>query len=722
MCECVQMSYARAALWVFISVGRVLYSGIPKTNFEITTVMKRLGVLIVFLLFFTVAGKTQNANVKKVPAPAWVTNTVIDYNLSNLDKDAEDGYVDLDYEKQLSVPAQARYYKKAIKILSDAGVENSSDISVDFDPSYESLDFHSLKIIRGNETIDKLPTVKFKVVQQEKDLDMHLYDGSLTAISILEDVRKGDVLEYSYSINGVNPIFLGRLATVMDVQFSVPIYNLVYRLIIPQGRAITIKNRGTDIKPFIQPEGKDVVYEWKLRQVEALHVPDHTPGWYDPYPMVMVSEYKSWKEVADWARPLYRFDVKLSGALENKIGEIARKNSEAEARTLAALRFVQDEIRYTGIEAGENSHRPHHPNQIFGQRFGDCKDKSYLLCVMLRRMGIEADPVLINTDVGKAIQGWLPSPAVFDHVTARTVVNGRTYWFDPTISYQRGNIRSISYPDYQCGLVVSDASNSLTEIPVGVKGIMSAWETFNVPDMSGLAHLVVKTEYSGKYADNVREDFQTNSHYEMLKRYKEYYSGSYENISADSIAYSDDESSGVATTMEYYTIKDFWKLKDGVSQAHLDPFLISGVLKKPEETDRKYPYTLSFPANYKEQIEVNLPDDWGTSESSDVIQTPSSLFKYHYSGKGSRVVLNYEYSHLKDFIAPGELRQYLAAYKKIDDNSGYLLTYNNSRTSPGPVKSTGPKSIFPALYILLTIALLITMAVRRTRKRDGYWG
>jgi hypothetical protein len=84
--------------------------------------------------------------------------------------------------------------------------------------------------------------------------------------------------------------------------------------------------------------------------------------------------------------------------------------------------------------------------------------------------------------------------------------------------------------------------------------------------------------------------------------------------------------------------------------------------------------------------------------------------------------LNYEYSHLKDFIAPGELRQYLAAYKKIDDNSGYLLTYNNSRTSPGPVKSTGPKSIFPALYILLTIALLITMAVRRTRKRDGYWG
>jgi transglutaminase-like putative cysteine protease len=684
--------------------------------------MRRLGVFIVFLFCLTVAGECQNSKVAKEPAPPWITNSIIDYNLSSLDKDAEDGYVDLDYEKQMSVTAQTKYYRTAIKILSDAGVENSSEVSVDFDPSYERLAFHSLKIIRGKETIDKLASVKFKVVQQEKGLEQHLYDGSLTAMSILEDVRKGDVIEYSYSIKGVNPIFRGRFASFLDVQFSVPIYNLIYKLIIPSERVVTIKNRGTDIKPFVQQSGGDLVYEWKLNQVQALHVPDHTPGWFDPYPMVMVSEYKSWKEVAGWATPLYPFDVKLSTALENKIQEIASKNSDAETRTVSALRFVQDEIRYTGIEAGENSHKPHHPNQIFAQRFGDCKDKSYLLCVMLRRMGIQADPVLISTDVGRAIEEWLPSPGIFDHVTVRAAVDGQTYWFDPTISYQRGSIKAISYPDYQCGLVISESSDALTKIPMGSKGVISSKETFNVPDMSGLAHLVVKTEYSGKYADNVREDFETNSHYEMLKRYKEYYSGSYENISADSISYEDDEKTGVATTFEYYTIKDFWKLKDGITQAHLDPFLINGALKKPEETNRNYPYTISYPANYKEQIELNLPGDWGNSESSDVIKTPSSVFKYHYSGKGRRVVLNYEYSHLKDFIAPGELQQYLAAYKKIDDNSGYLLTYNNNRASSGPVKSTAPKSIFPAMYILLTIAVLITMAVRSMRKRDGYSG
>ena len=682
--------------------------------------MSRTLFIIVFI-FNSFLVRSQSVSVGREPIPSWVISPLFNYNLSNLDNDAEEGYVDLDFEKQISVATQTRYYKKAIKILSESGVQNSSEISIDFDPSYQKLLFHTLKIIRDNKTIDKLSSVKFKVVQQEKDLDKHLYDGSLTAISFLEDIRKEDVLEYSYSIKGFNPILGEKFSSFLDVQYSVPIYNLLYRLIIPAQRMVNIKNLGTDIKPSVQQRNSEIVYEWKLNQITALHVPKHTPGWYDTYPMVIISEYNSWKEVSDWARTLYPLDIKLSAELQNKIGEITSVNPTAESKTLATLRFVQDEIRYTGIEAGENSHRPHHPNQIYTQRFGDCKDKSYLLCVMLRKMGIEADPVLINSEAGKAIQNWLPSPGVFDHVTISVKIGKDAYWFDPTISYQRGHIKSISYPDYKYGLKISESTNSLTEIPLSEKGLLSAKETFNVPDMSGLAYLVVKTEYSGMYADNVREDFKNNSRYEMLKQYKEYYSGNYEDITADSISYSDDETSGIATTIEYYTIKDFWKLKDGNKQAHLDPFLINGVLNKPEETNRNFPYTLTFPVNYKEQIEINLPEDWGRSQTSDVIETPSSILKYDFSGNGSRIVLNYEYTHLKDFIAPHELQQYSAAYKKIDDNCGYLLTYNYNTSSYGPVKNNGSKNVFSSLYTLLAIALIITIVIRRNRKRNNYW-
>lgn len=207
----------------------------------ISIIVKRLVFLFVLIFLLFAVSNGQNKKVNKEPAPSWITETSINYNQSDLDYDAEDGYVDLDYEMQVSVSSQTKYFKKAIKILSEAGVENSSEISIDFDPSYQKLIFHTLKIIRNHQTIDKLQSSKFKVVQQEKDLDLHLYDGSLTAVSFLEDIRTGDVIEYSYSIQGFNPIFNGRYFGLYDVQYSVPIYNLLYKLVTPTNRIPVIE-------------------------------------------------------------------------------------------------------------------------------------------------------------------------------------------------------------------------------------------------------------------------------------------------------------------------------------------------------------------------------------------------------------------------------------------------------------------------------------------------
>lgn len=688
----------------------------------ILTAKRRFACTAAFFFLLSAFSLAQN-KINREEVPSWVTITSVDYNQSNLDNDAEDGYVDMDFEMQVSVFLQTKYFKKAIKILTESGVENSSEVSVDFDPSYQKLVFHSLKIIRNNQSIDKLKTAKFKTVQQEKELDKHLYDGSLTAISFLEDVRAGDVIEYSYSLKGFNPIFNGKYFGLYDVQYSVPVYKLLYKLCVPSNRLPVIKNRGTDIKPAVLQTGSETFYEWKIDQAKALHLPKYTPGWYDGYPMVMVSEYKSWKEVSDWAATLYPLNIKLTQPLQNKISQIQKENTTAEGRTLAALRFVQDDIRYTGIEAGVNSHRPHSPDQIFNQRFGDCKDKSYLLCIMLRKMGIEADPVLINTDSRKAILNWLPSPGIFDHVTARVKINDEVFWFDPTISYQRGDIKDISYPNYQCGLVVSGNTGALTVIPFHEKGNVSLKEIFDVPDMSGLAHLVVQTEYRGTYADNTRSDFKENSKFEMLKKYKGYYTDYFKDIKADSITFSADETSGLVKTTEYYTINDFWESKDGVKKASLAPFIINGALAKPDEINRSAPYRLSFPINYKEEIEINLPEDWTVETSSDFIKTPASVFKYDYSYSGNRVTLKYEYEHLKDCIEPGEIKDYLAAYKKINDNSGFSLTINDSGTAyvkSSSSQNSKPGSIYTILYTILALASIITFAIRRSKRAENF--
>lgn len=652
---------------------------------------------------------------KKAPTkeavPGWVTQNAVDYTVRSLDHEADDGYVDLVYEEQVSLIQSASFYKKAIRILSEAGVQNSSEVSVSFDPSYQELCFHTIRIIRGSNVIDKLQLSKIKTIQQENEMDRFIYNGSLTAVLVLEDVRKGDVIEYSYTIKGMNPIFNGKYSDVYDTHFSVPVYQLYYKLVSPKDKSFLIRNSQVSIAPVVTTSERERIYEWKLANQPALHVEDDLPSWYEAYPVVMVSEFKNWKEVSDWALPLYPFQITLTPELQKRVEEIKKMYTTQEGRLLAALRFVQDEVRYMGIEMGRNSHKPHHPGQVLAQRFGDCKDKSYLLCTLLRAMGIEANPVLINTSFKKTISNWLPSPKAFDHVTVRVALNGSFYFFDPTSSYQRGRLLDISFPDYQAGLVITDTTSCLTTIPLQEKGMVRVKEVFDVPTMAGTAQLLVTTKYSGSYADDVRSIFHSTSLYEKKKDYQEFYSSFFEKISADSLTYTDNQEDGSFTTIERYTIDDFWGTSNSIRKASFEPFVISSILRKPKESRRKMPFELVFPAHYEEEVEIKLPEAWEVDQSSDKISCPGFELSYDYKCTGSRILLSYTYRSLKDHVLPEETSAFFASMKKADESIGYGLTQTIRDST---VSGSGSDS-YTSLYIVLGLCVFITIIVRRNR-------
>jgi transglutaminase-like putative cysteine protease len=680
--------------------------------------MKYLVSLISFIALFLPSITFAQSKPLVQKEPAWVTHTAFDYSNTRLDDEAENGYINLVLEKQVSMQQQATYTKTALKILSESGVQNASEINVNFDPTYNQLIFHYITIIRGGTSINKLQPAKIKVIQQEEELNMHLYDGSLSAVIFLEDVRKGDILEYSYTIKGSNPVFKGKFSGMFETGFSVPMYNLYYKLLVPDGRTVQIKNSLTSVAFETRKAGTETSYEWKLSQVPALHEQDYTPSWYDVYPMIMVSEYKNWKEVNDWALKLFPFNGKLSAGLQNKVKEIQTAHSTTEQRILAALHFVQDDVRYLGIEMGQNSHRPNSPDKIFAQRFGDCKDKSYLLCTLLRAMGIEANPVMINTGFKKSIMQWLPAPQSFDHVTVRVVYNGRFYWFDPTISYQRGSIDAISYPNYHCGLVICDTTAAVTTIPLQNRGMVNVQEQIDIPDMSGNARLIVKTEYTGSHADGMREQFNSTSKSEMKKTFREYYSHYYEKIESDSLSYVDNDTTGKFTTYEYYSIQNFWTQEKGVNKSYFWPYVINGIFKKPKDVKRTMPFAIDYPAKYQEEITINVPEEWTSHESMEDISCSAFKMRVQFASFYKKFKLKYEYESLKDHVLPNEADAFFSSYKKADENMEYSISKATDKVMIDSMSENQSKGEHVnIIFVIIIVVVLFGGAVWFTQRR-----
>lgn len=613
-------------------------------------------------------------NISITKEPSWITVKQPDYTNTSLDKKAEDGYIDVDYERQVNLTSQTEYVHRTLKIISAAGVQNASQLSVTFDPAYEHLAFHSIKVIRNNAIENKLDLSKIKTVHEEDDLENYIYNGNLKAVVILEDIRPGDVIDYSYSTIGFNPIFRGKYAQFFMTGFSVPVYQFYYKLITNADRNITLRSINEAPEPTIKEHNKIKTYEWTKLNAEPVKQEDKTPSWYDPYPQIMVSDYISWKEVNDWALQLFP-SVKPTPALAAETEKINNSNATTEKKIVAALRFVQDDIRYMGIETGIHSHKPATPAKVFQQRFGDCKEKSYLLCTMLQAMHIDATPVLINTDYKKTIQTWLPAAIDFDHATVRVTVNNKTYYLDPTISYQRGSLDDIFYPDYQVGLVLTDTTTALTTIPFKNKSIQEVKDVFTVDNMYGKGKLMVTTISKGFYADNARDNFKNNSYSELLNDYRKFYAYYYEQISADSINTFDDENTGTFTSIESYTIPDFWKFDNGIKKFDTTPMYVESLVARSKDKRRNMPLEISFPEHCKETVQVTLPEDWKVTESEQHLHNSNFTYDQKFYCIGNKVYIESEYTNLKDHAEPYEAATYFRDVKSFDDNNNFDLTY-----------------------------------------------
>jgi transglutaminase-like putative cysteine protease len=650
------------------------------------------------------------------PAPGWIEHIAADDKAVIPKEQVSDGvyYLLTDIQTRVEARDQTQYRHYATKALNENGVEDVSHIAISFDPAYQTLTLHSVQVRRGGKVIPKLSGATVRVLEREKELEYRIFDGRKSVNLFLNDVRVGDVVEYAFSLRGTNPVFANHRFGRFDLQWSVPVQRIHARLLWPAGREVYFARHNTELQAGTRDQGGYREYRWDVARATALVVEDGAPGWYDPYPWVQWSEFKDWAAVAQWAVPLYKTPEQPSAALKAEIERIARATSDPEQRMLAALRFVQGEIRYLGVEIGPGSHAPTNPDLVLQRRFGDCKDKSLLTVTLLRAFGIEAQPALVNTNSRRGIRDWLATPTAFDHAIVHARLNGQDYWIDPTRSPQKGNLTTLFQPDYSYALVVDPATRDLTPMARKNPNVINRTIHAVIDMREGIekpARYTVTTVYEGGSAEAQRQFIASENREELQKKFLNFYARYYPGITTGApFAVREDERVNRLTMTEQYVIPDFWKHAEAKKRREASIYVpdMAEYVRHPSQTIRRAPLALRHPLDVAETTDVLLPSAWKIEPERTTVDDPAFEFerRIEYAAKEHRVTFKDRFRSRLDYVAPADVARYVANLDRVDDNLGYsLYQYDDAPPAPAPTrwidKFNWPIAMLGVLILLL---------------------
>ncbi len=138
-----------------------------------------------------------------------------------------------------------------------------------------------------------------------------------------------------------------------------------------------------------------------------------SPSQYVPSVWICSSE-DNWADEVKEYYDVVKFIDETSPEAEAKVKELLPEDCTPEQAVQILSDFVRSNLTYHGIEFGMRAMVPNRCCEILRNRYGDCKDHSFLLMHMLRTAGVKANLALV--DSRRDINADVPNSGQFDHM------------------------------------------------------------------------------------------------------------------------------------------------------------------------------------------------------------------------------------------------------------------------------------------------------------------
>lgn len=599
-------------------------------------------------------------------APPWVVRAKV----RNASRQAGAPVTDLLYDRQIHVPSKTSYSRHVSRLETPQAVQQLSRVEIPFDPQVQTITIHGIGIFRNGVITNHARIEDFEIMRREQRLDAGILNGELSALLLLKDVRTGDILDVEFSVADERGIFGDGLSWLQSVEQGHPVGDWKFVWIDEADRVPKILGNAEHLSYSETPSEGMMLRSWVASEIPAKKFEDNLPPDLFPVSVLQLSTFGGWGEIVAPLLERWNIDPASRVELDVELASIRSSAAGDSAKLIdAAVSAARDAVRYQAYSPGLLAMVPENLAKVWERRYGDCKEKTLLLCWLLRELGIDAVPVLVHSSIGKSLPQMLPGPGAFDHVVARVMHGGTELWIDATDLYRGGRPSAWIDLPFAWGLPLAPGSAELVKIPDAPAGasFLKVKERVKPDTRTRKVQMDLEIVTGGRKADWTRGLLDSHGMPGLQKFLKEYIETSRRGVEIDEDPdFQDDRGINEVTlrvkaSIPKGVLQDPEHARDFVVLA---PFSFAGALPVTENWNRRVPLNLGGLDRIEHEIEVDHPNVTKADFPRQTVKNPAFEVDAGSRMERGKPVFWFSCSTLADRVAPAALSRYKTAVER----------------------------------------------------------
>lgn len=467
-----------------------------------------------------------------------------------------------------------------------------------------------------------------------------------------------------------------------------PVLSKEITVTIPAWLTVELKEfnfQGNNItKKQTKDSKNNTVYTFTFTDVPALYKENNSPGRSYLYPHILVIAksfknkdkevvlFNSTADLYKWYKSLVDSMKDDPTVLKEKVKELTANAKTDEEKIKNIYYWVQDNIRYIAFEDGIAGFKPDESNNVFQNRYGDCKGMANLIKQMLTLAGFDARLTWIGTK-HIAYDYKTPSLAVDNHMICTLIHKGKKYYLDGTekfIPFQE-NAERIQNKE-----VMIENGNDFIIEKVPVMTDLSNKEIFKTKlyiedgELKGTCSKSFSGESRTQFL-RVYHSFKTNKKNENLENYL---SSDDKNIQISAIKTSDFNNREIKLTLDYdITIAN--KVSSFDNEMYID-IEYNNEYKTLFLKDRKTDYEFDYKQNYESITEFTIPKGYKITKipTNFIVKENNYTVELTFEKTPKTIIYKKQFIFKNAAIQASDLLKWQTVNKDLNTNYNQQIT------------------------------------------------